>query len=592
MRRALNRENEEVLREGIIIAMAKLGGFTDVEAAAAIEAYARRILTEEGEREINDALDGDSEKPLPLQISIGLAFAENEEVEVSDSLATVLFNRAKALRKTQPSLARKLISIAQNSDGIVADLNLVELIAEGWVDVEAVKLALESRAQLRKNAADKLEELFKLGGYQTGLAAIILDDEGKRQSVLAGRDANAQLAMLAAARYLREKLPVESAGKLLANASLATAAESYLEIEDSAEARKLVRARHPGEAKILGEQNVSDGLPGRALPLTGWEEKMRKEILRPDGSEEIYAVVSNYNPEVMNSTIIRVRKGKGEINLHQVEGRRLSRQLTSGELQELKDFTSREEVENLKPENRIDESFVHHGPPMQFEYLRLTKDGGRRIMLAMPRRAPKKEATLHEQLGDLFYRFSRSGEFKLRYDMEDKIPGVEVLLADDKRQVFSICQEAGQLRAMVSVEGANPNIKLEKAFEWRSLVGGQLGAPVDEPPNCQPGNFFWSQSDQNNWMREIRAKAAAMFDPRAKLGNVWLAQASVDDESGIWKFEEGKSPVRLIAGIFGNLVPTSDGKWLIAKKTIQSDDNYENRLVRINIQTGREYPIN
>lgn len=592
LRRALGRDGEETLRQIIIVALAELGGFTDGEAANAIEAYARRFLTEDGEREINDALDGTSEKQLPLQISIGLVYAQSESVKISDGLAAVLFNRAKVLRKTQPELARKILSIAQQSNGIVADLNLVDCIAEGWVDLEAVKSALETRAQLRKNTGDKLEELFKQGGYQTGLAAVILADEDRFRSVLAGRDANAQLALLAAARYLREKLTVELVGKLIvANASLTAAAESYLEVEDSAEARKLIWARHPGEAKILGQQfSMIEGPPGRSMPLTGWEEKMRNEVRRPngqDGPEEIYAIVPGFNPEVYNSIIVRVGKGQAEVRLQQAEGRRLTRMLTSDELQELKEFTSREEVENLKPESRF-ESQVYHGPAMQFEYLRLNKDGGRRIMVAAPRRAPKNDATLHEQLSGLFYRLSRSGEFKLRYSLEDKIPGVEVLVAEDKRQVFSICQEAGQLRVMVSVENPNPNIAPEKSFEWRSLVGGQLGAPVDEPANCQSGNLLWSQTE---WMRDLRMKAGAMFDPRARLGNVWFAQASMENDPGIWKFEEGKSPAKIVAGIFGNLIPTPDGKWLIAKKTIQTNDNYENRLVRIHLPTGREYPV-
>ncbi|MEK7831253.1 MAG: hypothetical protein AAB401_09230, partial [Acidobacteriota bacterium] len=552
-------------------------------------------------REINDVFDGTSEKPLPLEISIGAVYAQNEEVEIPDNLAAVLFNRAKTLRRTQPELARKLLSIAQNSNGVVADLNLVDCIAEGWVDLESVKTALETRAQLRKNTGDKLEELFKQGGYQTGLAAVMLADEDKLRSVLAGRDANAQLALLAAARYLREKLPVESVGKLMgANAGMTAAAESYLEIEDSAEARKLIWARHPGEAKILGEQfnlGVPPGRPpGLLIPLGVWEEKMRKEVRVPnvqDGTQEIYAVVPSYNPEVFNSIIIRLRKRgqaavEAEISLHQAEGRRQTRMLTADELQELKEFTSREEVENLKSEARFEMPMGHYGPPMQFEYLRLTKDGGRRIVVAQPRRAPKKEATLHEQLGGLFYRFSRSGEFKLRYALEDKIPGVEVLVAEDKRQVYSICQEGGQLRVMVSVENPNPNIAPEKSFEWRSLFGSRLGAPVDEPANCQSGNLLWSQTD---WMRELRMKSGAMFDPRARLGNVWFAQASMENEPGIWKFEEGKSPAKIVAGINGNLIPTPDGKWLGGKKTIESNDNYETRPVRIHLPTGREYPV-
>lgn len=606
LRRALNREGEDMLRESLILALAKLGGFTDAEASAAIEAYCRRMLTEEGRSEIQAIREGSSEGKLPLQISIGAVYAESDELDISDSLATLLFNRVKALRKTQPELARKILSIAQKSSGIAADLNLVDCIAEGWVDVETLKLAFESRVQLRKNVGDKLEELFKLGGYQAGLAAAILEEEDNRLKVLNGRDTNAQLALLAAARYMREKLPVELVGKIMnagavpanpavktvANAA-ANAAELYLEAEDNAEARKLVWARHPGEAKILGEQFYFDMPPGVILPVSTWEEKMRKEIRSADGPEEIYAAVPSRNPEVFNSIIIRVRKGAdgplAEISLHQAEGRRQVRTLTSDELQELRDFTSREDIENMKPGNQPGESgFAYHGPPAFFEYLRLTKDGGRRLKIAQVRRAPKKDATLDEQLGGLFYQLSRTGEFRLRYVLEDKIPGVEVLVAEDKRQVYSICQDGGQLSVMISLENAEPNGLPERGFEWRALVDGRLGAPIDEPANCQPGSFLWNRND---WIREMRMKVGAMFDPKAKLGNVWFAQANPEGEPGIWKFEEGQSPLKIAAGIYGNLVVTPDGKWLIAKKTIQTEDNFESHLIRIQLPSGREFPI-
>ncbi len=599
LRRALNRESDDMLRESIIVALAELGGFPDAEALAAIEAYCTRRLSEEGRQEISDIRQGGSEKNLPLPVSIGAVYAESEEVEIPDSLATLLFDRAKALRKTQPQLAREILAVAQQSSGIIADLNLADCIAEGWADVEMLKTVLQSRAEMRKRVGDKLEELFKQGGYQTGLAAAILNEEEKRLSVLSGKDTNAQYALLAAARYTREKLPVEIVGKLMnANAvqatAIAAAAESYLEVEDSAEARKLIWARHPGEAKILGEQFNLDMPPGMLPPIYTWEEKMRKEVRSPEGPEEIYAIVPSQSPEMFNSILVRVRKNaagtQAEISLQQAEGRRQMRWLTAGELQELKDFTAREDVDGMKSVNWLGEPLLsHYAAPSYFEYLRLTKDGGRRIRLNQFGRAPKKDATLQEQLAGLFYRFSHSGEFKLRYALEDKIPGVEVLVAEDKRQVYAICQEAGQLRVMVSVENENPNLNPEKGFEWRELIDGRLGAPVDEPPNCQPGSMVWNRSE---WVRESRMKFGAMFDPRAKLGNAWFAQASVENEPGIWKFEDGQSPIKIAAGVYGNQIVTPDGKWLIAKKTIQSEDNYETRLVRIQLPAGREFPIN
>jgi len=608
LRRALNRANDEFSRESLIVALIELGGIPDAEAAAAIEAYARRMLTEEGQTEIREAREGGSEKPLPLPISIGAVFAENENAEISDGLATLLFNRAKALKRTQPDLARKLVSIAQESNGIVADLHLVEHLAEGWVDVESLKLALESRAQLRKNVAGNLEELFNQGGYQTGLAAVILKEEDKLNRVLAGRDSLAQMALLAAARYTRAKLSVGSVGKLMANSSLASAAESYLEVEDSAEARKLIWARHPGEAWILGERRdrgLNDEVFHAPRPhgpvvfeapqtLSKWEDKMRDEVRRPNGPEEIYAIVPGQSPGVFNSIIIRVGKAGAEISLHQAEGRRLWRKLDSSELQELKDLASREEIDNLGPENPAGVMQFYPLPAYsQFEYLRLTKDGGRRIMLSQLRREPKKEATLHEQLSGLFYRLSKTGDYKLRYAMEDLIPGVEVLLADDKRPVISVCRNGVQPLVLVAAERPDSpyrNVEPPDApqYEWRALASGQLGAQVDETPNCESGNFLLSLPD---WLRDLRLETGLIPDRRARIGDAWFAQSRTENEYGIWKFEEGKSPVKVITGAFSNLVVTPDGKWIVAQKTIESVDKFEQRVVRIQLATGREFQV-
>jgi hypothetical protein len=62
---------------------------------------------------------------------------------------------------------------------------------------------------------------------------------------------------------LREKLQVELVrGRLgTPNRALAMAAEKYLEVEDSPEARKLILARRPGEARILGDLSALSGDP-------------------------------------------------------------------------------------------------------------------------------------------------------------------------------------------------------------------------------------------------------------------------------------------------------------------------------------------
>jgi len=605
LRRALLRENNEQLREAIIIPVIKLGGFSDDEAVTAIEAYARKAATDEGQTEIAAIMGGDSDKSLPLQVSIGRAYDDNEEIIISETLAAKLFERAKALRATQPAVARKILSIADNADTIIADLSLVDRISEGWVDVDAVKLALGARNSMRKRVGAELFKVFKQGGYAAGLAAILLDDENNQLELLKSKDQNAQLALLAAARYTREKLPVEAVSKLFAVPALAAAAESYLEIEDSAEARKLVWARHVGEAKILGEGfNVI--VPPASSPVSKWEEKMRTEVRGTAGTpapEEIYALVPSYNPGLNGSILIRAQKGKAEISVQNEEGRRRARLLTESEWQDFKQFVAQEEVENLGPQNRqpAGEFAIEE---MRFEYLRLTKDGGRRIMTIAPGRAPKTNATLYEQLAAKFYQLSHSGEFKLRYLMEDKIPGLEVLLADDKRKVFTVCQDGSQTRQLaVMVEpertdlaGAAPNpvarLQPFSGFEWRAFAAGQLGQLIEEPRACQFQNLAINAQD---WLREIRNRSGVILDWHNKVGETWFAPAVIEGEAGVWKFEENKAPAKIADGTYVNLVVTPDGKWIVAKKVLQSTDKYEVQMTRIRLQAGqpgREFPLN
>lgn len=110
----------------------------------------------------------------------------------------------------------------------------------------------------------------------------------------------------------------------------------------------------------------------------------------------------------MKGMVIRVRRGKAEISVYDAAGGQQTRVLSDGEFRELKNFTSRPEVDDLGPE-----SWRINKPVIPYEYLRLTKEGGKRIILAGYDSAPKTPS-LHERLADIFYRIDKSGESKPR----------------------------------------------------------------------------------------------------------------------------------------------------------------------------------
>jgi hypothetical protein len=173
--------------------------------------------------------------------------------------------------------------------------------------------------------------------------------------------------------------------------------------------------------------------------------------------------------------------------------------------------------------------------------------------------------------------------------MEDRIPGLEVLLADDKRRVFTACQEGAELRVLIEPEKDENLLSVNPVFEWRSFMAGRLGASTDEPRSCRYQNSFLNLPD---WMKEYRNRSGVMMDWRSKSGDAWFSPANIEGEPGIWKLEESRSPVKVVSGTYLNSIATPDGKWLIAKKTVQTADKFEMQITRIQVATGREFIVN
>jgi HEAT repeats len=623
LRRALEREEDEEWREHIVEALADCGGFSEDETAAAIEAYLKVAPDEEDEMDVDHDQPEDEKKPPPLEVSIGRIFCDNLRSQFTEGLAVRLIERAKALRATQPKVARRILGVVEGGSLRAAEINLVERIGEGWADVDSITLAIHYVSDsLRKNAFNELNELIKQGGYAAGVAAAILNDEREWKEMLEGRDAKAQLALLACAHYLRDKLPVELAGRLLGspNRALAKAAESYLKVEDSAAARKLIFARHPGEAYILGDNSSLANFPSNIGLLKQWEEEMRREVKGQNGPEEIYALGHAYEPKTFTGAVIRIRGGKAEISVYEDPIRWSYRQLTPAELEDLKSFTARQEVEDLGPEDvsRDWEYLSARGgsgnPPLFYEYLRLNKDGGRRIVIYSMRRAPKNP-TLHEELGGMFHKLTGSGEFKVRFALEDKIPGLEVMWADKKQPVLSVCQEKGELRVLTGnpfayfFKGLNAPAMPEwfkRAFaptlagrlkgdsepalpEWRIFTKDGIGVVAPDTPGCgrsasvtfnpaPRGVFqaFGSFTTQITISQDDSEKVYAVPEGKGR---------------GVWKAEPGRDPVKLLDDAYQSVIALPDGKWLVGRKVIIEGGKGVAQLVRHNLRTNEAFPI-
>ncbi|MGH9937744.1 MAG: hypothetical protein ACREAM_15975, partial [Blastocatellia bacterium] len=262
------------------------------------------------------------------------------------------------------------------------------------------------------------------------------------------------------------------------------------------------------------------------------------------------------------------------------EGRRNVRLLTAGEFEELKSVASRREIEDLGPESYTGED---ERGWLGYEYLRLTKDGGRRIVLDALRRAPKNP-TPHEELSGLFYRLSRSGEFTARYKIEDKIPGVEVIFADSRQSALMVCGEGREIRVLVAEKGVEHRQDVAGAKpEWRETSSGKIGAATGEPSACRGAH-----TPATRGIASGRLNGYAI--PPARLGDARI-YASYGRDPGVWKAEPDAEPVKIISGPYINPVVTPDGKWLVAAKADVEEGRPVPRLIRHNLQTGKESVI-
>jgi hypothetical protein len=198
------------------------------------------------------------------------------------------------LEKRRPEVAQQIRLAIATWPGKAVDTDIVRRIGAHKADVRLLKTALDRRKSLQANVADDLRALNGKSGTVRGLFTVLAGDRQQQAALLDGTEHEAQRALLAAARLIREPLPIDKVGKLLktGDKELALAAERYLESEDSAPARRLIYDHHPGEIVILGARMDFD--PGHVSygEFDTWEKRLRDEMLGNNSPTEIYALLS------------------------------------------------------------------------------------------------------------------------------------------------------------------------------------------------------------------------------------------------------------------------------------------------------------
>lgn len=360
IRRLIDTVESDDDRRRLIAALTKNGGYTAIELARGLEASVALALQR------NEAFDtmllSSTEEKFSTEVMIGLHVAT--DATDRDDVARLVIRRAEEIRRDEPRLSEALIDVIETWPVPAANELLVSQLIDGSASATKISRAIESREFIRTSPPPALSRLRAADGAMAGIAAVLIGDTVGERHILAGNDIEAQRGLLAAARLAHDELPAASIADLFGRTPLLDeAAEAFLADAHDAAADSLVRARHPDQLVILGWGGDSE-----------WEEEMMCRFLLSDAAELIAVKRDSYDLETATLLAIDV-SARGAAS--------------PDSAQDIVSLIVASHFDDLGP---IEVSVPQD---TEYEYLHLTRGGGRRIMMHNPMYAP---GTPYEEL--------------------------------------------------------------------------------------------------------------------------------------------------------------------------------------------------
>lgn len=568
-----------------------LTNYSIVNAAAANGAYANRPL-----------------KPLgTADMKIMLAAELVAIDDVDEQLVRAMVERIGIHDRKDPALAQTLRRVMLGWKGTALNALLLRDLKNGKLDADAIVKLLSIRKELREKQPSDVNDIRSGNAAAVGLSACILEDPADYEAALNAESEETRTATLACARLIRARLPIEKVAANLQskNRLLATAAERYLESEDSPEARSIVISLYPNQAKILGAttsfnvQGIS-AAPGQFLndlfvtvspyyaaagniyesfgasgDFASVEKRLQKEVAAKPDLLGVYSYENNF---------IRIYKDKAVLSWEDDPARYRERVLEKEEFDNLKGFLAHHKVDQLPPFLACTEDCDAR------QLLMLGRSGGRRVFV--------KASTMPEFFAALDAMFAemKSRPATLKYWAVSQIPGLEVLFAGEKHDAQTVWKNGGDLRVLVTdkavksrydpdayeamIEEESDEEETEKpkqtgeydGYAWFTVTGGNLAAATAQPAEAE----------------YIPIKDS--LEPAAVLGQWKAKTATVEiraDESGLYAIRAGRS-VKIRDGHYFNPVVTPNGRWAVVSKI---NEDYDRSLVRVNLFTKQEFKL-
>jgi hypothetical protein len=637
---ALRRVLTQVMpyqRIEIVNALLACSGFSVQEELDALEAIAKKLATiNEEEKDIaayqrlygetfSSIYGGGNANFQPgapmrqqeLESLLGITLMSTRDV--NDTLLHATIDRIEALDSKDPQLASALRRIVLNWQGTAVSALLLRDLKNGRAGSAAIVRLLIERKTLREKLMNEVSDAGTGTPTAAAIAACIQEDTTRYEAILESEKDETKTALLACSRLIRAPLSITKVAANLksTNTLLKSAAELYLESEDSPESRTIVLGLHPGEAKVLGATTCFKGLTGqRGSPFsfvlgflppqdyaynadyvvpsvfdeetTKSEKKLEKEVKESSDLLGIYAYDKNF---------VHIYKDKAVFSWMDDPSRYRERNLSSEEFTRLKEYLAAQRVNELKP-------FLicrgGEGACPSKELLMLSRDGGSRIY-ERTSRTPEFFVGLEKILAGF-----RAEPSAIKYTLSKTLPGLEILFADSDLEAQTVWKQGPDLRVVVSSAKQRAKIEEELAdledqddsddeeepprpgrdskaeklrqsrqyegYAWHKVEGGKLSGDVAQPTGVEyipPRDGLEVQPVEEQW----KARSEA-FEIRA-------------DSTGLYKVAHGKL-TKLKSGDYSSPVVSSNGKWLAVTKIDEEDGP---QLIRYNLITNREYNV-
>lgn len=650
LRRVLAQAKESYQRTSIIQALVATGGFSIPEQVNAIEFVSK--LRSEGERLLGEAMNqlrsdpafsedeqvveyllrsrlanmaSNSNSPFLSQLQgspddsvefqIGEATLANKEP--SEALVRAVVDRISALDKTDPKTAAAMRKSLVGWQGMAVNAMLLRDLKNGKSSVDAIVRLLTIRKELREKQMGDVYDANSGVPTAAGITACIIEDQ-QTMSALLSADRETAATVLACARLIRGKLPVDQVVPFIRNEDkrLALAAERYLESEDSPEARAAVLSLHPNEAKILGAKQhfpggksllgstpqlaelfasvgpvgspypdfmVFKGSPGK------YEDKLANEAI---SDTEILGIYS------YGEHLIRIFKDRVVYARTEDVSRYRERALTGEEFDDLKRILTENNADSLPP-------FLGCYEDCQTrELIMVGRNGGRRVYMNQP---SDRIPALFADLDKFFDEIRQRSPMRLRYSAEKDLPGLEVIYADDAHSVETVWKNGEDMRVLVKNVAVRKKLQKDLQEMLEAVEYGDDTEPEDEYTGYEKieENRTKRQFEGYQWFGlstdglgeatvappEIEfppLKDNLEVTPEPERWKTVVANAEIRaDENGLYKVVQGKL-TKLRSGNYRQPIVSSNGRWIFAQKM---SNEYIPSPVRINILTGREYPV-